>query len=144
MEQHPALLLQLSFTSRAQVNLPPSVLARIEQQSRDFNEKHELTGELRHEDGVFFEVAEGPSSVILPLAARIFADTRHLGIVLHAMGPIPNRRFTTWEARGFGTRRRALRRARDMTENLAFLHPVPSRNTAGSMSRNESAKVFRF
>lgn len=144
MEQDRALLLQLSFSSRAQAGLPDAVLARIEQQSRDFNEKHALTGELRLVDGVFFGVTEGASHVILHLAARIFADTRHSGIEIESFGPIACRRYSSWTCNGFSARRQDRWCARDMAENVTLLRPAASRSPAAPLARNQTAKVFRF
>lgn len=94
-------LVEFSFESRAVANLPDAVLLRLAHGSSAFNMRKRLTGRLALCDGRFHQSLEGPTDVLLPLAARILADPRHESIRTIAFHAIAARRFPGWAVEGF-------------------------------------------
>jgi hypothetical protein len=95
-------LLELGLDSTAAPGLPFAVIQRLARHTLEFNPRVGLGGELDYADGRFALRLEGRAEVLLPLAARIFADRRHVAIRLSAFGPIARRRFDGWRVAGFG------------------------------------------
>lgn len=94
-------LVEFVFESRAVESLAPGIAARLARQSWSNNVRAGLTGELRLQDGRFFQVVEGRCDEVLKLAARILTDSRHCAIRVLAFRAVPARRFLTWTVSGF-------------------------------------------
>jgi hypothetical protein len=96
-----APLVEFSYASRASADLPDAALLRLAQQAWSRNTRLGITGSLTFVDGMFEQVIEGRSDLILPLVSRILTDPRHEAIYIRGFRPIPARRFETWSATGF-------------------------------------------
>lgn len=94
-------LVEFAFTSKVVEGLPAAVCLRLARQAWNHNIRMDLTGELRLADGEFSEVIEGPSAVVLPLAARILGDPRHEWLRITAFGTLRTRRYSAWSMSGF-------------------------------------------
>lgn len=64
--------------------------------ARENNAELGLTGMLLYERGNFFQVLEGPESVVLPLFAKICSDKRHDKVTKIIQEPIARRSFGDW------------------------------------------------
>jgi len=85
-----------------------------------------LTGELRLQDGCFFQVVEGRCEEILRLAARILTDSRHRAIRVLALRALPARRYTAWTVSGFDHAAPPEEEPRPAPANIHFLQPPPA------------------
>jgi hypothetical protein len=94
-------LVEFSFESKAVARLPEAVFLRLARRSTTFNKRMGLTGRLALRAGRFHQCLEGPTDMLLPLAARILADPRHESIRTLAFGAITARRFSGWAIEGF-------------------------------------------
>ena len=94
-------LVEFAFESRASDDLDPAALARLVRQAWRNNLRAGLTGELRLEDGRFFQVVEGRCADVVRLAARILTDSRHCAIRTLALDALPARRYAAWTVSGF-------------------------------------------
>lgn len=93
-------LVEFSFASRLEANVEPETLLRLVRQSWSENRRKGVTGFLRFDGDRIEETIEGPSTVILALAARILTDRRHGEIVIRRFGPISARGFADWAIAG--------------------------------------------
>jgi hypothetical protein len=89
-------LIHLIYASTALRRLDAPALLGLLEQSRQDNAACGVTGLLLHEDGHFFQVLEGPQSVVEALYARIRQDPRHHKTVLIVQEPIARRAFGDW------------------------------------------------
>lgn len=67
--------------------------------ARQRNQQLGLTGCLHHEDGMFFQWLEGPSTSLVQVLDAIRADGRHGRIDMLDQGPLAHRRFQGWRMR---------------------------------------------
>jgi hypothetical protein len=109
-----AELVGLSFESVAAPDLPLAALQRLARYTLAVNPRLGLTGELRVEHGRFALALEGRADILLPLAARILADPRHMAIRIADFGAIAERCFAGWHTAGFSL---------DETDALPFAIP---------------------
>ncbi|MEP2237840.1 MAG: BLUF domain-containing protein [Maribacter sp.] len=65
-------------------------------ESRDFNNRHAITGCLIYHEGFFIQYLEGNAEVVLALFEKIKIDTRHREVILLSKGNIYSREFDTW------------------------------------------------
>jgi hypothetical protein len=96
-------LVEFSFESVAAVELPPAALLRMARRASAFNARMGVTGRLRLHGGRFVQTIEGRCAVVLELAARILADSRHEAIRTTSFRAIPERSFADWAVSGFST-----------------------------------------
>jgi hypothetical protein len=96
-----ASLVEFSYVSTASPDLPAAVFQRLARQVWSHNTRMGLTGELRFGQGRFDQVIEGPSEVVLSLAARILTDPRHGSIRIRGFRSVEARRFPTCVVHGF-------------------------------------------
>ncbi len=89
-------LIHLIYASAASRHLDTPALARLLAGARGNNDRLGLTGMLLHADGSFFQVLEGPASVVLALYQQIECDPRHNQVTRIISEPIPRRCFSTW------------------------------------------------
>ena len=94
-------LMEFAYDSRVAAALPPAACLRLARRAWSFNRRMGLTGHLSLRDGRFLQVIEGPSEVVLPLAARILADRRHGSLTISAFGALDRRRYADWSMDGF-------------------------------------------
>ena len=95
--------MEFAYTSRAASGLPAAACLRIARGAWSFNLRMGLTGLLSLCDDRFTQVIEGPSSVLLPLSARILADRRHGSLTITAFGALGRRRHADFALEGFET-----------------------------------------
>lgn len=91
---------EFAFASTAAAGVPASVFVRLARQAGEFNRRMGITGYLDLQDGRFSCLLEGAEEAMLPLAARILADSRHGSIVTHAFRAIERRRYSEWSTGG--------------------------------------------
>ncbi|MEP2280325.1 BLUF domain-containing protein [Maribacter sp.] len=65
-------------------------------ESRDFNNRHDITGCLIYHEGFFIQYLEGNAEVVLALFEKIKIDTRHREVILLSKGNIYSREFDNW------------------------------------------------
>ena len=104
--------------------MPPAVMPRLAQQAWSFNARMGITGEIRFEDGRFFQTIEGPCDVLLALASRILTDRRHERIAVSRWQPIAARRYRDWTATGFAVEGAVMRPDFSGASNLRILPAV--------------------
>ena len=112
---------EFAFESQAADDLTPETLTRLARQSWSGNVRAGLTGELRLEDGRFFQVVEGRCADVLRLAARVIADSRHRAIRVLAFRALPARRHAAWTVQGFDLGAAPAEAPRATPANLHFL-----------------------
>lgn len=71
-------------------------LREFMQDSRDWNEKHDITGLLVVGEEDFFQLIEGPKIEVAACFMRIMEDSRHRGIHVLLAGPVANRSCPNW------------------------------------------------
>ncbi len=92
-------LLEFSFESRVAPDIPDAALHRLARLSAAYNGRMGLTGCLRFDGGRISQTIEGLPALLLPLAGRILADTRHREIRVIAFRASV-RRFRDWTTVG--------------------------------------------
>lgn len=90
------LLLQLIYVSSAYGPVKSDDLSQILGQSRKNNEKDDITGLLVFNDGLFFQVLEGPEEAVKRCFNRIAKDERHGSIALCMESHVEARAFPNW------------------------------------------------
>lgn len=73
-----------------------ATLRGIMQDSRAWNEKHDITGLLVVGEEDFFQLIEGPRSQVAACFMRIMQDLRHCGIQVLLAGPVTDRSCPDW------------------------------------------------
>ena len=71
-------------------------LEEILEQARSKNAKRGITGALVYVDGVFLQILEGDTGVVLGLMAKITRDVRHETVTVLKQGEIPAAIFNDW------------------------------------------------
>ena len=94
-------LIEIVFDSRVAPGVPLAALQRLARHCATANPAAGITGFLRLDGGRFSVELEGGAAVLLPLAARILGDPRHVAIRVHAFGAIAGRRHSEWRIEGF-------------------------------------------
>ena len=89
-------LVEFSFASRFEAGVGPETVLRLARQSWSENRRSGVTGFMRLDGDRIEQTIEGPSTVVLALAARILTDRRHGEIVIRCFGPVGSRRFAEW------------------------------------------------
>lgn len=86
----------ISYVSTAAIGeeLLRKTVASISQTAQTRNAKLGVSGVLIYESGHFFQILEGPESVVSRLFADICADTRHRDVKKLLDAPVPERRFS--------------------------------------------------
>ena len=88
---------QLAYTSFSRLPLQETTLSDILEVSRRNNNRDEITGILKYEDRIFFQVLEGEQSAVKDCYyKRIFNDPRHCGLSLIWHGLAKRREFSDW------------------------------------------------
>ncbi|WP_420607528.1 BLUF domain-containing protein [Novosphingopyxis sp.] len=87
---------QLLYRSRANVEVSPVILACIGDIAEIRNARLGITGLLRHRDGMFEQLLEGPKGVVETMMARISGDSRHRDIEILQRRELPEREFGDW------------------------------------------------
>ncbi|WP_022673489.1 BLUF domain-containing protein [Novosphingopyxis baekryungensis] len=87
---------QLTYRSRATIEVSPLILASIGHIAEERNAAHGITGLLCHQDGSFFQVMEGPRAAIDMLMDIIALDHRHDQVEIISRRDLPEREFGSW------------------------------------------------
>lgn len=98
------MLYYLIYFSQAVKLMEEDELLFLLQQSRDWNQSHEITGMLIYLEGRFLtklegrfmQVLEGPEHEILGIFNKIKVDERHHHVIILEQGPINKRYFHSW------------------------------------------------
>lgn len=90
------MLTHLIYASTSHRVLDKQELLVLLQKARAANARLGVTGLLLCEGHNFFQVLEGPESVVVPLFDKISADPRHRSIVRIVQEPIAERSFGDW------------------------------------------------
>lgn len=69
---------QLIYSSRQDQDLKAADIERILMKSRNFNERHKITGILVCTEDAFIQLLEGEDKIVNQLYQRISSDPRHL------------------------------------------------------------------
>ena len=91
-----ALLVQLTYASRASRNITPEDLREILIASQRNNGRVGVTGALCLANGIFLQQLEGDRTEVNRLYHRILTDPRHREPAVLDFAEINCRRFTTW------------------------------------------------
>ena len=89
-------LTHLIYASTSPHELDKQELLILLKKARAANAQLGITGMLLCETHNFFQVLEGPESVVVPLFNKISTDKRHQGIVRIIQEPIAERSFGDW------------------------------------------------
>ena len=68
-------------------------------EAQQTNARHDLTGCLHHEDGLFCQWLEGPPAAVNHIGKKIEVDDRHFGVTFLDRGALDQRRFDSWSMR---------------------------------------------
>jgi Sensors of blue-light using FAD len=74
-------LYQLAYCSLAKENVSPAALHALLEQARVRNTRHNITGMLMYDGGMFIQWIEGPMPAVQALWEKLLADPRHYGVV---------------------------------------------------------------
>jgi Sensors of blue-light using FAD len=84
------------YVSTATKPFSTEELAHMLAQSRERNQKREITGMLLYKDGCFMQAFEGERGMVRELHMKIERDSRHRNLVVLLDGPIARREFPDW------------------------------------------------
>lgn len=73
-----------------------SVLSGLLIDSRENNEKHNITGSLICRADIYLQMLEGPKKKVSEVFEKIKQDDRHLEVEVLSEGPIKERLFPNW------------------------------------------------
>nr|WP_283769998.1 BLUF domain-containing protein [Mucilaginibacter sp. Bleaf8] len=98
------MLFCVIYISKAVKLMSESELQQLLNESRSWNESHELTGMLLYIEGRFLlnlegrfmQVLEGPEEEVKSTFNKIKTDSRHHQLIVFKHQPITKRNFTTW------------------------------------------------
>jgi hypothetical protein len=96
LDCEPSPLGQLIYLSSARILFSEEELLELLQQSREFNQAHDITGILIYRNGTFLQVLEGHPDTIARLYYRIERDPRHHRCLLLLRQNIAERAFEGW------------------------------------------------
>ncbi|MEM8667068.1 MAG: BLUF domain-containing protein [Planctomycetota bacterium] len=86
----------LIYVSSAVNLMEGKALQNLLEQSRENNQRLEITGLLLYKGGNFMQMLEGDQQTVLALYERIKQDERHKGVIRIMMGLQSNRIFDQW------------------------------------------------
>jgi len=89
-------LISIVYVSYTSYPMLDDDLKEILLQSRENNNKIEVTGMLLYRDGFFIQALEGEETVVLPLFDKISQDSRHSSVRLVSKENIVTRSFQDW------------------------------------------------
>ncbi|WP_372656401.1 BLUF domain-containing protein [Hydrogenophaga sp.] len=87
---------ELIYVSLAVREMDTSDLSALLDESRAFNEAHDITGMLIYHRQEFMQLLEGDEAEILALYEKIRKDARHHEVIKYWDGPIKARSFAAW------------------------------------------------
>lgn len=90
------MLTNLVYISSAVSLMSEQELTEMLRQSRDNNQRNNITGMLLYKDGNFMQVIEGEDATVAELHKKILLDSRHKDIMTLLKGPIASRQFGNW------------------------------------------------
>ena len=73
-----------------------SILSGLLIDSRENNEKNNITGSLICRSDIYLQMLEGPKKKVLEVFEKIKRDDRHLEVVVLSKGPVEERLFPNW------------------------------------------------
>ena len=97
LDNREDLCYELCYRSFCSEGITGSDLDEIVRTSRVRNVKHNITGCLVHQNGVFFQMIEGRKDILLDLYAEIKADPRHYDVTTIWKGSKAKRDFKKWK-----------------------------------------------
>jgi hypothetical protein len=90
------VLMSLAYVSRASHFMTGAELLSLLAHSREFNQRHGVTGMLIYCDGSFFQVIEGSRKVLDRLYGNLLGDSRHQDLRRVLYQAISQREFADW------------------------------------------------
>ena len=98
LEQLDSRVQHVLYRSTAKHPMTQDQLTELLEQSRSYNEQHQITGLLCYSsDGHFVQLIEGPTAEVEDLFARIRQDKRHYNVTALSQKASPTRWFADWE-----------------------------------------------
>jgi hypothetical protein len=73
-----------------------SILSGLLIDSRENNEKNNITGSLICRADIYLQMLEGPKDIVLEVFEKIKKDDRHLEVEVLSAGPTEERLFAKW------------------------------------------------
>ncbi|MBV9487434.1 MAG: BLUF domain-containing protein [Frankiaceae bacterium] len=89
-------MIHLIYASRAVTPMSDGALADLLRQSRELNQRAQITGLLLSVADSFMQVLEGSDAAVQETYARIERDPRHRDLRLLVVEPIADRQFPDW------------------------------------------------
>lgn len=89
-------LLRILYSSKSHIPLSESDITALLQQSRKYNQSHNIKGILCYSATDFLQVLEGPETVVLKLYQHILHDPRHHDCKLINICLSPRYIFADW------------------------------------------------
>lgn len=108
------------YISRAVFAVTPSVIEEILVAARRNNQRDGLSGLLISDQGLFFQILEGPDDAIARCYARILQDQRHCDVRLMSDDMHPARAFPDWKM-GYAQPKDLPSAAREAMQSLVVL-----------------------
>jgi hypothetical protein len=93
---HDAMLVTLSYVSKALIHEDDPALNDILATAQRRNAAADVTGALYFDGSLFFQVLEGPDEAVQEIYAAIRRDPRHKEVRLLKLQDLLRRRFTDW------------------------------------------------
>jgi Sensors of blue-light using FAD len=90
------MLVQLTYASRAAVDVTPQVVRDIVEKSRKNNGPMGITGALCYTNGIFLQKLEGDRQRVNQIYRKIQNDARHTDTVILDYLELDGREFTRW------------------------------------------------
>lgn len=90
------MLVQLTYASRASMDVTPTVVRDIIEKSKKNNAVVGITGALCFSNGIFLQKLEGERQLVNNIYRKIQGDPRHIETVIVDYMEIDSREFTSW------------------------------------------------
>ncbi len=90
------MLIQLTYASRASVEVTPQVVRDIAEKSQKNNSAVCITGALCYSNGIFLQKLEGDRRFVSRVYHKIQSDARHAEAVIVDYSEMDRRDFTGW------------------------------------------------
>lgn len=110
VESREKNLIHCAYSSAEAIDFSQNDITELLEVARTNNAKLGVTGMLLYDKGAFFQLLEGPSSVVNPLLEKIKKDARHKQFIKIIQEDIGQRDFSEWTMGYSGIKSDDLRR----------------------------------
>ncbi|WP_420369916.1 BLUF domain-containing protein [Curtobacterium sp. L1-20] len=135
-------MLSLIYSSVSTRPLGEDDLEALLEQSRESNEREDITGVLLFRNGYFLQVLEGPDAAVRAKLDRIKHDERHTQVRVILEELVEDRQFPEWTM-GFPAAERDLEEVPGYRSTFEDLDQTPAADVPSASAVRELVRWFR-